>query len=120
MKKVCIAISIALLLGLILVGCNSQTTAPTETAEISNDLSTINYNGQLYGLCPEDKSIPEDAVKINSVVEDETLWPLIDFNDLYQSDTYPEYLWLYTSINQDYREFRKAQKGFYVLYKLQS
>ena len=116
MKKICIII-ITLQLCLFLVGCNYQNTA---TTEISNDLSTVNYNGRIYVLCTEDRDIPEDAERINSKIIDYTLMPLLEYNILYKSKTYPEYLWLETTLDDNSDIFKEAQNGVIVLYKLQS
>ena len=118
MRKTIIALVCSITV-LLFVGCENQ---KDECAVISNDLSSIEYNGQDFVLCSEDLFIdgrtkPDDVVKINSRIADYDLLPILEYCNLYFSNTYPNYLFLDTSLDESYKEFLDAQIGATVLYK---
>lgn len=118
MQKTIIALACSFIV-LLFVGCNYQ---KNECAVISNDLSSIDYNGHNYVLCSEDlftdgRTKPDDVVRIDSRIVDYDLLPILEYCNLYYSNTFPDYLFLDTTLDESYKEFLDAQIGATVLYK---
>ena len=125
--SVALVLVAVILVGVITTACLtnsvSKNTTNEEMAIISNDLSNIEYDGHYYTLCSEDlffdgRTKPDDAVKIESTIIDYDIMPIIEYNNLYKSEAYPDYLFLDTTLDESYKEFLAAQKGVTVLYKI--
>lgn len=112
MKKV-YCLFIVLMIFALLSSCGSA----TDKAVISNDYSQITYNNEVYLLADYFMDIPDDAIEIDAAVENEITLPIIEYNDAYISNTYPNYIWLRTTYDGTANsKFAEVLQGNAVMY----